>query len=110
MSINSKLSALNLANIKALAGDEYHKGQWGSNWKKYTISCTVAQQNSNGTSWHWDASVGAYVYGMPVGATAGGSSSNSSNVSYAPTTFKKDVCGAGDGSCWESAPSNHPCA
>jgi hypothetical protein len=105
---SDKLSAVSLANIEALAGSEYHLGQPGTNWKTYIISCTVAQQNSTGSSWYWDANAQAYVYGIPVGA--GGSGSNSSNITYSPMTYDKDVCGSGAGLCLFNAPSGHPCA
>jgi hypothetical protein len=106
----SNMSPLALANVEALAGSEYHLGQPGTNWKKYTISCTAAQQNSTGSSWYWDVNAQAYVYEIPVGAGAGGGGSSSSQINYAPMTYDKDVCGAGSGTCFSSVPSGHPCA
>jgi hypothetical protein len=107
---SNNLSELTMANMEALAGSEYHLGQPGTNWQTYTISCTVAQQNSTGYSWYWDIETQAYVYGIPVGTGTGGGGSNSSEIIYAPMTYSKDVCGAGLGICLSDAPSGHPCA
>ena len=88
-----------------LSGDEYIKGQRFTNWKVYTIVCTAYGNSSDAGEWQYNASLGVYNFTAGVGVGGGSSSS----TSYAPFTYYKEVCGAGTGNCFESAPSGHPC-
>lgn len=94
-----------LENIEALAGDEYHQGQPGTNWKTYTITCVAYGESSD--NWYFKSGSYVNVNGVEVGVDyeiGGGGSS-----SYEPFEFSKDVCGYGAGLCLTSAPSGHPC-
>ena len=63
------MSDLALANVEALAGDDYVIGEMGTNWKEYRIECT--------------RTIG-FDYGLVITTT---------------TTYWADVCGYGSGYC-----------
>lgn len=74
------LSDLALANVDALANG-YEIGVSGTNWKTYTVECTI----TNG-----------YHFGISCGIEFGCSHETS-------VTVTKDVCGKGDGWCLNTA-------
>lgn len=86
-----------LVNCEALADDEYHQGQFGTNWKTYTITCTITDTQTY--------SVGGSVGIKKIVGDVNASYTSSHQSSY---TMQKDVCGSGGGACLSPA-SNHPC-
>ena len=110
-------------NIEALAndesgelvkGDEYHRGQTGTNWQVYTILCTgnatQVNEHSDKYEWGFDAVTGSYNVVVKASYSGGSSSGEKTETYYETTTWRKDVCGKGGGFCMDDAPDGHPCA
>jgi hypothetical protein len=85
VSMNSQstkhLSSVSLENIEALADEEYTSGIPGTNWKGYTVTCSVTTGSS-------------YVLHLGPLGSYGWSSGSSSTA-----TFQGTKCGYGTGWC-----------